>query len=101
MLKHWREGLLSASEDETPVEALLLQPEMGNGGLLDSLSVSLPCLDVLMIHPQPVCVVDDLFYFSHDEEFGLCQILAVLEKNHCCRATDAAVAVLPNSISWL
>lgn len=63
MLKHWREGLLSASEDETPVEALLLQPEIGNGGLLDLLSVSLPCLDVLMIHPQPVCVVDDLFVF--------------------------------------
>lgn len=41
------------------------------------------------------------FYFSHDEEFGLCQILTVLEKNHCCRATNTAVAVLPNSISWL
>lgn len=38
---------------------------MGNGGLLDSISVFLPCLDVLMIHPhpQPVCVVDDLFIF--------------------------------------
>lgn len=43
------------------MEALLLQPEMGNAGLLDSPSVSLPCLDVFMIHPQPVCVVDDLF----------------------------------------
>lgn len=76
---------------------------MGNGGLLDSLSVSLPCLNVLMIHlhPQPVCVVDDHFYFLHDEEFGLYQILAVLEENHCCRATNAAVAVLPNCISWL
>lgn len=79
------------------MDALLLQPEMGT-----QLSLSLPCLDVLMIHPhpQPVCVVDDHFFF-HGEEFGLYQILAVLEKNHCCRATNTAVAVLLNCISWL
>lgn len=79
------------------MDALLLQPEMGT-----QLSLSLPCLDVLMIHPhpQPVCVVDDHFFF-HGEEFGLYQILAVLEKIHCCRATNTAVAVLLNCISWL
>lgn len=80
---------------------VLLQPEMGNDGLLDSLSVSLACLDVLIIspHPQPVCVVDD-FYFLHVEEFGSYQILAILEKNRCCRATNTDVAVLLNCISW-
>lgn len=73
---------------------------MGNNGLLDSLGVSLAYVDVLMIPgcPQPVCVVDDLF-FPHVEEFGSYQILAVLEKNHCCRATNTSVAVLLNYIS--
>lgn len=39
-------------------------------------------------------------FFSHAEEFGSYQILAVLEKNHCCRATNTNVAVLLNCISW-
>lgn len=85
---------------------MLLQPEMGNDGLLVSLSVSLACPDVLIIppHPQPACVVEGFFlpffFLFHIKEFGSYQILAVIERNHCCRATNTDVAVLLNSISW-
>lgn len=40
------------------------------------------------------------FIFLHVEEFGSYQILAILEKNRCCRATNTDVAVLLNCISW-
>lgn len=40
------------------------------------------------------------FFLFHIKEFGSYQILAVIERNHCCRATNTDVAVLLNSISW-
>lgn len=106
MLKHWRGGLLSPRAWDL-FECCCCGRRWGTMAcLVRSLCPSPVCSSSGDSPSPPACLCCGLLTTSpsltphHFEEFGLYQILAVLEKNHCYRATSTDVAVLLNYLSW-
>lgn len=104
MLKHWRGGLLSPGAWDL-FECCCCGRRWGTMACLVCSLCPSPVYSSLVVPLTPCLFVLWIAYYfppapHRFEEFGLYQILAVLEKNHCCRATNTDVAVLLNYLSW-